>query len=350
MSSDDIKKSKKGFSEKEEKMLKKVLNNYDFKVKDYTKVRSVYKIKTDQGNICIKGTEHGSRKIKNGFILVEELNNVGFDNTADYIKTKHGNRLVKYKDFRFYATKWIDGNECDLSNLDEAANCAKFLAEFHNATDKIDIKKLNVKNNLKNWPEIFNSNLSDLDRFKKIIERKKIKTEFDNNYLNYIDSFINRGIISMRLLNQSNYYQLSKDANLKKTLCHDSYYYQNIIKKDDKYYLIDLDSIIIDIHINDLGKYIRRLMYKKEYSWDFEKAKVLIESYSSKKPLSKDELEVMLALIVFPHKFWKLGKKRYIKHNNWSETKYSRKLNRLARYNYEQQKFMENYIKYLIDL
>ena len=47
----------------------------------------------------------------------------------------------------------------------------------------------------------------------------------------------------------------------------------------------------------------------------------------------------MLALIIFPHKFWKLGQKRYMKQKKWSETKYLHKLNKITCHNETQEKF-----------
>jgi len=55
----------------------------------------------------------------------------------------------------------------------------------------------------------------------------------------------------------------------------------------------------------------------------------------------------MLALIIFPHRFWKLGKKRYLKYKNWTEERYIGKLNKLIQYDKLQQKFLENYIEYV---
>lgn len=51
------------------------------------------------------------------------------------------------------------------------------------------------------------------------------------------------------------------------------FYYQNIIKKGREYYIIDLDNIIIDLQVNDLGKYIRRLMNKKAINGTLKKQK-----------------------------------------------------------------------------
>ncbi len=336
-------------SVKEEKMLNRVLKNYNFKVISLSKARSAYKVTTETGAVCLKKMKHGAHKAKNGYILVEELSKHGFKNTAAYIKTKKDNYFVKYKSFIFYASQWIDGKECNFKNLDEVLSCIKLLAEFHLASEKINVGDLKINNNLKNWHKIFNSNLYDLERFKKIIDNKKIKNDFDFLYYNCIDDYYSRGIFSLNILNNSEYYNLSKTANENRTLCHDSFYYQNIIKKDNSLYLIDLDSIIIDLHINDLGKFIRRLMFKKEYSWCFDIALKLINAYSSLCPLSKSELEVMLALIIFPHKFWKLGKKRYLKNKNWREAKYTHKLNNIVKFNDLQQNFLENYTDYLKD-
>ncbi|MBV1819566.1 CotS family spore coat protein [Clostridium cochlearium] len=334
-------------TKKEKNFIKKILKNYKLQVLDVKRVRSVYKVKTDIGNICLKQIRKSRKKPINGSILVEELNKHGFPYTAKYLKTSKGHLFVKHNKSYYYVTEWINGHECDLNDIEEARKCMKLLANFHITTLKIDGSKLKLRNNLKNWPKIFSNKLNELQYFKYIIENKRQVTNFDSLYNSVIDDFYNIGIASMNLLNSSDYYSLSKNANSKKSICHDSIYYQNIIKKGNDYYLIDLDSIKIDLHINDLGKVIRRLMFKKEYGWDFNKAKELIEAYSSVNPLSHSHLEAMLCIIVFPHKFWKLGKQRYIKKKHWNEKKYIKKLNKLIQFDSPQQKFIKDYIEYL---
>lgn len=327
--------------------LEDILSKYNIKIENIYKCRSAYKIETQEGNIFLKKMHHGEYKCKNGYILVEELYKNNFLNVPRYTKTKDGRYYVKHKNQYYYVTEWIDGQECDLDNLEEAKNCIKLLARFHLASQNIDTSKLTIKNNLKNWPYIFRNCLHDLERYRKVINNKKIKSDFDLLYFDHIENFYNRGLAALNFLNNSNYYKLSKLADKNQTICHDSFYYQNIIKKGSDYYLIDLDSIIIDLQINDLGKIIRRLMYKKGYVWNFDKAKELIECYNSINELSKNELEVMLALIIFPHKFWKLGKKRYLKHKKWDEKNYLHRLKKLIKYDNLQQKFFEDYIEYL---
>ncbi|WP_234120648.1 CotS family spore coat protein [Clostridium hydrogenum] len=336
-----------GIKNKELKMLKRVLCRYNFKIIYIRKARSAYQIRTDKGIVCLKRMKHGRKKAQNGSYLVEELKKNNFYNTAQYIKTTDHEFFVHYKGFLFYITEWIDGVECNMDDINEAVNCTKLLANFHSASKKIDISKLYIKSNTKNWPTFFMKCIKDMNNFKNAINKKRIKNQFDENYEKFIDKSCERGLFSIKLLNESSYYKLAKNSKQVKNICHNSFYYQNIIKKDDKYYIIDLDSIVIDFAISDLGKMIRRLMFKKEYNWDFNKAKLIIDAYIAINKLSKEELEIMLSLIIFPHKFWKLGSKRYIKHKSWTESKYMKKLNKVITYSECEDKFIDDYIKYL---
>lgn len=334
-------------TEFEKKTVNNVLKKYDFKVKDFIKVGSVYKVETEDGFICLKKMRHGKNKIVNGELLVRQLKQNGFVNTAKYYKTKTGNKYIKIENSFFYVTQWIEGEECNLGDLSQAQECVELLAKFHLASSNIDTRQFNIRNNLKNWPKIFSDNLIDLEKFKKIIYRKKLKDKFDIEFIKYFEDFYCRGMDALGFLNASEYYKKSKTANDKKSISHDNFYYQNIIKAKDDLYIIDLNSFIIDIHVYDASKLIRRLMFKKEYEWNFDKAKLLIEAYSSINKLSKNEIEVMLALIIFPNKFWKLGKKRYVRHKNWTEDKFINRLNKLISSSALEQKFMEDYFKYI---
>lgn len=334
-------------SDKERRILDIVLKQYNFNITNFTKIGSVYKLETPEGNICLKKIRHGRHKANNACVLAQELLNKGFCNVPRYYKTIGGKNRVRYKKLVFYATEWIDGEECNLNNIDEAIDCVKLLAQFHLANSNIDSKGFKTKNDLKNWPKIFKDKLQDIERYERIINNKRIKGEFDSSYYKCVEKMYHRGMVALNFLNTSDYYKLSKEANKNKTICHNNFYGQNIIKKENKYYIIDLDDIDINIYVNDLAELISRLMCKRNYNWDFSKAKILIEAYDSINKLSKSKLEIMLALIVFPDKFWKLGRKRYKKHKPWDEAKYMQKLTKILNCNEMEDKFLEDYLCYL---
>lgn len=340
-------KAEEELSEKEKKIINKVLLKYNFQIKKIIKVKSTYKLETDSGNICLKRIKHGKYKLKNSTLLIQQLNKNNFFNIPKYFNSINGDLYVKCKDYIFYATQWIDGEKCNLNDMEEAVNYVKLLAQYHLATNNIDIRKFKVRKNLKDWLKVFNISLKELEKFERMIVKRKIKNEFDTTYYNNIESFYHRGMIAINSLNTSNYYKLLKLANENKNICYDGFIYKNIIKKDCTYYIMDLYNIIVDTHINDLGKLIKKLMFKNSYQWNFEKAKHLIEAYNSVNKLSKSEIEVMLSLIIFPYKFWKLGKKRYLKHKDWDESKYMRKLEKLIKYDNLQNKFLDDYLTYI---
>lgn len=335
-------------SNHEAAIIKNILNQYDLAPLNVEKVRSVYKIEIKDSFICLKKIRHGSRKIINGYYLTEQLQQMNFSKVAKYYKTKNDKLFVTLGKCTFYITEWIEGKECDIKKIDEAVNCAKLLAEFHIAAKLIDKKRLNIKNNIENWYKIFLKYLNDLEAYKDHINIKSVKNKFDIKYRGYIPYFYERGFFAVKLLTESSYNTISKTTGNSSTICHNSFYYQNIIKTNNNdYYIIDLNSIVINLQIYDLGKMLSRLMYTPEYNWDFNKAKLLIEAYNTVNRLSLEELEIMLSLIIFPQKFWKLGRKKYIKHKYWRESKYLHKLKRILKYAKAQDKFINDYIIYI---
>lgn len=335
---------------KELVMIERVLHYYGIEVHSASKVKSVYKVSTNVGMICLKCTRHGKGKIQNGVYLEKVLNANNFNNISKYIKTPKGDYAVRYGKHLFYAAKWIEGEPCCLDNLSDVQECFSLLAKLHKTFDQVDSRELNLKQNFVNLPKTFYDYLLDLESYKDYINNKIIKNHFDRLYYEYVDSFYVRGATALSILNNCNYFQVIRKAREKKSICHNKFYLHNLIKTEKGTYIDSLESVTIDLQINDLAKFLRRLMSKEQYRWDFNKALKLIESYSNIRPLEKEELGILLALTIFPYKFWKLGKKRYKKHKDWNEGKYMKKLNKLLKYYNEEQKFAEDFMKYLSDL
>jgi CotS family spore coat protein len=327
----------------------RVLKEYNIEPKAITKVRSVYKIETHDGAKCLKKIKHGKGKPKRTYYITQYLMDRGFDKVAPFIKTSNDRLYVKHKGFYYYMTEWINGRECNIDDFEELKRCTKLLAEFHIAASGKEGKNyFKLHSNLKNWPSIFIDNCNQLLEFKALIEQKRIKSDFDNKYNNYIDYFYRQGLIAVDLLNKSDYYLISARAKESREVCHDSFYYQNLIidESSNNIYLIDLDSTVCDIRMHDLGKFIRRIMFKTPYAWNFNKASEIIDAYNSVVHITKEELEVLLAIIIFPHKFCKLGKKRYIKKKLWSEEKYNKKIGRQIKYIDKQREFTREFIEF----
>lgn len=335
-------------SHKDRTMLAEILGHYNFHVDSVEKIRSAYKVFTDKGIFCLKRVSHGYEKAKKSYYIMKYLKEKGYENLAEYYFTKKGKPVIKNKDTAFYLTSWIEGREASFKSPDEILRCSKLLAEFHNNCKGFEAPKhLKIKSHIKKWRKTFVKCRNELDKFEEYIGKLKLKSEFDYTYRNNIDSFKKEAEQAIGILDCSMYNELCDYYMNEGYLCHDSYYYQNIIiDENDKYYIVDLESCQFDIPMSDLGKLLRRILSKKRYKWDFDLCRRIIESYCKVRPMTREEYEILLAMLVFPHKFWKLGRKRYVKNKKWNENKYKKKLKRLLREKQYKREFIYCYINF----
>jgi CotS family spore coat protein len=335
---------------KERNSIYKVLERYNLNVLDIQKFESRYKIATKDNYYWLYALKSGRDDIINNDSIGQELIKNKFSYFQNYIRTKYHELYIRSNKTIYYLTECIEGEACNIRSFDEAAKAVKFLASFHTVSYKINNDSQRLKKNRQNWIYIFNKNLSDFEKYKILIEKKRIRNSFDSIFYQQIDYYYKIGMLSLDLLSKYDYYNTLHKGDTNYTLCLDGLNRKNFIKTNGLYYLTSLDPVIIDYYVNDLNKYIKSIMNKTDFAWDFIKAKGLIEAYSDIKKLSKQDLGILLALIIFPYRFWKLGKKRYVTRKNWDENKYMNKLQKITKYQEKQEKFINDFFNYLSEI
>lgn len=333
------------------KELVKLLSNYDItEVKNIIKVRTVYKILTDNYIYCIKESSHNIKKFKWLPLFISYLKTNNFSNCLNIIQNNKGNYYYSFNSKKaFYLAKWIDSRECNIDNFTEALKSIELLADFHIKSKGFKSKYIDKNEN--RIINDFTTKINDLIFFKKLLSNKKIKTKFEIDYLREIDNQLIFAKEAMNLIKNSNYINYNKNCISNKSISHNSFYYQNILVSlpEDKYYLIDFDKIIYECKEYDIGKFIQRIMFRKHYGWNFSKAEVLLNHYCKINTIDKTGYKIILSLIIFPHKFWKLGDKKFNKNKNLDESYYLKRLNKIKLYNDQivnfKQNFINNYLK-----
>ncbi|MCX7695822.1 MAG: CotS family spore coat protein [Caloramator sp.] len=326
-----------------------IKNKYGIEIIDIQKKRSVYKILSNKSSIyCLKEVNHNFSRFKwlPSFLLY--LKEKEFLNCPLLVKDNQGQYYFKTDNHKYYyLTNWIDGNECEIDNLEDALNSIILLSQFHKKSEGFNSKQI-----LFEYSRIIKEYIKkkdDVIRYKNLIINKKIMSYFDMLYIEAFNNQISLAEKSLIYLLNSNYRNLNKIAIKKKLICHNSFYYQNIIKSDNDLYLIDFDKIIYETVEYDLGKFIQRLMFRKSYNWQFDKAKLLIDKYISCYDNSID-YRLLLSIIIFPHKYWKLGNKKYDKKKNLNENYYIRRLKKIISNNQCILKFIDEFENYYINV
>lgn len=325
--------------------VEKILKEYDLNIINIEKIRSVYKIDTYNGSYCLKRIGNGEKRAIKSISIMEYLRMKGFLKVTKPIYCISGNMIIQRKDSTYYLTDWINADEVDFNKLEQVLDSVVLLAEFHEKAKGFYSKRVKIKNNMGKMLRIYNDKLNLLSRLKENLEDKSDKSVFDTIYFENIDYYINQAQSAIDILKKSNYSKLCEERKKELYLCHDSFYYQNILKDEkNNYYMIDLESCIYDLPIVDLGKFMRRIMYRKNYLWDFDVFKLIISKYADIREINENEYKILLAMMVFPYKFYKLGRKKYIKKKKWKDERFLRKLNNILIAKDSKEIFIKKYI------
>lgn len=331
--------------------LESICNKFNVTVRSIHKIKDKYRVVDYGDNLyCLKRTRKGKRKIINSYNLTTQLYNHGFFNIPWYISTPRGNMYISRKDDFFSMVQWINGENEHFKNIDDIIQFSKLLGLFQNTCGKINLSAYKLPCTTKDWPRLYKHSIMDIEKYKRIIEDKILKSEFDCTYYEQLDYELAMALNCLKILNISPFYNIKHKCERTKTLCYNNICSKDIKKYNNNIFLVDLDNISIDLCIMDLQKFIRYIMNKKEYIWDFNVAKSIIESYTMYNPLSKEDITMMLSFVCFPYRFWKIGRKRYIKHKNYSEEKYMNKLQKIISYRESKEKFFYEYMNYVDNL
>lgn len=325
----------------------KILSMYNLNIINIEKVRSVYKIHSDNGTFCLKEISKDEKKAMKSIKLIECLKDKGFHNIASPYCSNTGSYIVKTKESSYYLTDWIDAREVDFNDTKHIFESTKLLAEFHNKAKGFNLNDIKIKNHIGKWHTVFMNKINFLNDIKEKLLLNPSIRDFDKIYCSNIDYYIKEAQFAMHILKHSEYENISKFYSKVGQVCHNSFYYQNILSDiNNNYYLIDLESCVYDMPLRDIGKFIIRIMDKKENLWNFQLCKDILASYNSVRAIGESEYKILLSLIIFPYKFYKIGRKKYIKRKKWKEDRFYRKLKKVNETQEEKKEFICKFINY----
>lgn len=332
---------------KERNSIYEIIAKYDLTVVNIKKFGRRFKIYTSNNCFWLYCTVNGRKRLHNSYKISEELMKNNFLSFDKFIRTKSNELYVRKRNTIFYLTECTEGEMLNNNSFSDALVDIRFLAAFHKVSKNIATDNFKLKKEKGNWIYIFNKNLSDIERYKLYIEKRRIKKEFDSIFYEQIEYYFKLGMLSINLLNQNNFYSILHKYGSSNMLCLDGLNKKYVTKKEGKCHLCSLELLTVDYYINDLNIFIKSKIDNPDIAWNFNKVKEMIEAYIKVNIISKEELGILLALLIFPYKFWKLGKKRYIKHKNWDENKYKEKLLKFIKYKDNQEVFIDDFLNYI---
>lgn len=303
-----------------------ISTQFGFKIYEMIPMKGVYLIKTDKGNKCLKKISYGTQKLMYIYKAKEHIISNGFDKIDKNYLTPEGAPYAFVNDDIYVVTNWIDGRECDFKKEEDLKRAAETLARFHlcarGFTPDEDTK---VRSDIGKLTNTLDKRLATLNKMRDTARKNKRKTEFDMLYLSNVDFYLKLSKEAMKSLDLESYKKVCSDALSEKVLCHHDFTYHNILFEDNgNSYVIDFDYCKWEMQIYDVATLLIKSL--KRLNWDMNSGKLVLEAYSNINPVSKQELNILKTLLVFPQRFWRLANRYYYKEAGWSEASFVKKM------------------------
>ena len=301
---------------------------YDIQVNKMVKGRGGVILFTDRG--CRLFLECSRN---DGFYLRDEavtkaVSDAGFENVDTYVRNQDGELFTVGDDGHRYVMKnWFGGRECDVKSVNDVMEAVRTLARLHiclNVVSSNGVRYLrnNVNTNItKQWECMALAETADeqpeselkasesivhnavhfdrgaglrtnMERHTKEIKKaanymrgKKKKNEFEQIALGAVDTFFREADEASRNINSKRFDERFDRMEQTNELVHGSYNYHNVFL--------------------DVGNVAYRL----------------VDEYDRLKPLEDDDIDMLVTLLSFPEKFWKIINQYYNAGKAWVPAK-----------------------------
>lgn len=358
-----------GLEEKNEIIYKQ----YSFVVKNLYRVRGAIILDTDCGLKIMReyNLSEGKAEITN--CILNHLQENDFQN-IDLISRNNDGRLVSYNQYGnpYIIKSFFPGEECSLQNKEEVCLAIKIMAKLHNSLRGVDFSRITevVEANVeseedtpvkiiipkKNINVVMQNHSKEIKRVYKYILEKKKKNKFEVDFLNVYSIFKNQGDEALDIIDSFEFEKVFSKCINENIVYHGEYNQHNIINfmngdRELESAITGFDKAGIGIQILDLYQFIRKCMEKND--WNRELGKEIIDIYINERAIknycvSSYELKILLSLLVFPDKLWKIADYYYNRRKTWMSARLEEKLEKIKSQESARGEFIEDMRRFII--
>lgn len=313
-----------------------LFDKFGFVVEDAAPMRSVYMLSTDKGRKILKKIDYSLDELMFIYNALNEIRKQ-YPYVINFRQSITGEPYVQHRNDIYIVLDMIEGRDCLYENLIDLKNASRALARFHKAGEGISGDSCQAKNRLGRLEECYKSKIADLEKYKDIAAMHVNKSPFDKAFLQEVDYYLDNARDALKQLQESPYMKLCSKGH---TLCHHDLAHRNIlIDNNDNVYFLDFDYSMVDIPCHDIANMINKALRHNE--WSIEIADTILNSYSEEHPLSEEEMNVLVAYLMFPQEFYNVATAYYMKTRNWEEEEFLDKLMRKLSYRDDREAFLK---------
>jgi spore coat protein I len=250
------------------------------------------------------------------------------------VRNKEGQLMSADEDGTYYVVKdWYGGQNPIMNDSYDLQRGAALLGRLHNCFHQLGMEKLTENchklNTAISLDQLLDKRTNELKRIYNYIRKKSQKEEFERQVLACFAQQYDNATAAVNTLKQADYIELWQQKQKQGELCHGCYNYHNIYYGNDWQAVVRFEQMHFGMQIWDFYGYLRKAMEKNQ--WNKDLGLSLFRAYSAIHPVSAKEVEVLLALLRFPEKFWKILNYYMNTNKAWISEKNMEKLIKVCR-------------------
>ncbi|MGE5472621.1 MAG: CotS family spore coat protein [Ignavibacteriales bacterium] len=316
--------------------VQEVLEKYNFNVTDiklesYKGKKGVWWIDTKEGMKILKKQPNSKETIEFIVSALNYLRNKGVQIPRIIENNQDCKYTVLNSDY-YILSEAIIGERPDYNKRHELKVMVRGLAKFHNASiGFIPPNDCKPKVHLGNLIKEHKENINKLETFYNEEKQMENHNSFGTKILEEFPHFYDRMQSSIKQLNESCYIEWTGRMSSLGCLCHQDFAAGNLVlDKEGNLFILDTDSITIDIPIRDIRKFLNKVM-KKSGRWDYDLAKTILLWYQEINPLDYEQWLILKSELEYPHLFSGIMSKYYEqREKSWTEQKYLSRLKEMC--------------------
>ena len=174
---------------------------------------------------------------------------------------------------------------------------------------------------------VFKAHKGELKKAYNYLKQKKSRQLFEQMAYKNIEAFYEEACRACERLMSSTFNERLERAAQSMELSHGSYTYHNVLIDGKDTFVVNFDRYKNECQINDLYQFIRKVMEK--YNWESRVFYRLVDEYDRICPLSDEEMELLMVLLSYPEKFWKIINQYINANKSWIPDKNVEKLRKV---------------------
>jgi len=210
----------------------------------------------------------------------------------------------------YVMTRHVIGSEPALSDLGNMTLMLEAVAKFHKAARGFE----NTPKSAPSLCDVFYKQKAELDSAIKKVHRCPRLSDFDVLMLKNADAYTERVENATKILGETDYISLYKEAAENKHLCHNALKEEAFTIHEDKCYISRFEEAAVDLQLSDLASILRRYARKSNREIPIKK---LLEIYDNILPLPNTSDKILYAQLSFPWQFLKISSQYYSKKRNF---------------------------------